>query len=175
MGSHHPARALAGLHASSLTPASADIAARMREATIVHLCCHGVVNEGKIDLALLLGGIMQLNHFLESGNRSQHGEQRELRGRPLVVLSACAVGGFLSTGMTGEQYGFPAGFMAIGARAVVGWLWPVPDSRATIRLMRDFHGRLADLPSSAALPATIAQARNQVSPVLWGSLTHYGV
>jgi hypothetical protein len=176
LGRHHPVRTLVGRQASSLTPKSAEIATRMREATVMHLCCHGVVNEGKIDLALLLGGIMLPAHFLESGKRSQHGERRELRGHPLVVLSACELGGFLSTGMVDEQYGLAAAFMAIGARAVVGSLWTVPDSTTTIRLMEDFHRRLTDLPPSAALSATIAQARrNQTPPAFWGGLTHYGI
>ena len=37
-------------------------------------------------------------------------------------------------------------------------------------------GAILTLAASAALAATIAQARhNRISPVVWGSLTHYGV
>ena len=172
LGGHRSLRTLAGLPPPSLTPISADIAAGMREATVVHLCCHGML-DGNIAPALLLGGILQLIQILSVG---KGGEKRELDGHPLVVLSACELGGFLAMSMPAEQAGFPAGFMAMGARAVVGSLWPVPDGRPTKRLMVDFHRRLADLPSSAALAATIAQARhNRTSPVVWGSLTHYGV
>lgn len=175
-GGHRSLRTVAGLSPPRLTPASADIAARMREATVMHLCCHGVLNEGSIAPALLLGGIMQLTQMIGIGDHSNPGEKPELRGHPLVVLSACELGGFLAMGMPGEQVGFPGGFMAIGARAVVGSLWPVPDGRPTKRLMVDFHRRLAELPSNAALSATIAQARrNRIPPVVWGSLTHYGV
>jgi hypothetical protein len=175
LGGHRSLRTPAGLPPPSLTPVSADIAARMSEATVVHLCCHGAL-DGDIAPALLLGGILQLTQVLRVGNGSDPGEQQELRGHPLVVLSACELGGFLAMGMPTEQAWFPGGFMAMGARAVVGSLWPVPDGRPTKRLMVDFHRRLAGSPSSTALSATIAQAhRSQIRPLVWGSLTHYGV
>lgn len=175
-GGHRSLRTVVGLSPPPLTPVSADIAARMRETTVMHLCCHGVLNEGSIAPALLLGGVMQLTQIIGIGKHGNPGEKPELRGHPLVVLSACELGGFLAMGMPGEQAGFPGGFMAMGARAVVGSLWPVPDGRPTKRLMVDFHRRLAELPSNAALSATIAQARrNGIPSVVWGSLTHYGL
>jgi CHAT domain-containing protein len=119
---------------------------------------------------------MQLTQILQPGGHDESGEERQLRGHPLVVLSACELGGFLEMGMPGEQTGFPAGFMAMGARAVVGSLWLVLDGRPTRRLMEDFHRRLADLPPNAALSATIAQAHlSGVPRLIWGSLSHYGV
>jgi hypothetical protein len=178
MSGHRSLRILgsaAGLPAPGLTARSAEIAAKMREATVVHLSCHGVLH-GSIAPALLLGGIMQLTQILQAGGNQGSGDDGNLRGHPLVVLSACELGGFLDMGMPGEQAGFPAGFIAIGARAVVGSLWLVPDGRPTMRLMEDFHRRLADLPSNAAVSATIAWAhRTGVPRVVWGSLTHYGI
>jgi hypothetical protein len=180
LGGHRSLRTvglLAGLPVPGLSPASAEIAARMREATVVHLSCHGVLRDITISPALLLGGIMQLTQILQVDKRTRNGEQRELGGHPLIVLSACELGGFPAMGVpAAEQHGFPAGFMALGARAVVGSLWPVPDGRPTIRLMEDFHRRLADLPSNLALSAVIAQAhRDRIRPYAWGSLSHYGL
>jgi CHAT domain-containing protein len=107
---------------------------------------------------------MQLNQIIGVGRDGG----RELAGHPLVVLSACDLGGFLSMGMPTEQSGFPGGFMAISARAIVGSLWPVPDSRPTKRLMLDFHRRLVGSPSNAALSATIAEARrDRIPAVIW--------
>ena len=176
LGGHRSLRTLTGLPLPALTPVSAGIAAQLREATVAHLCCHGVLNDGNIAPALLLGGVMQLTQILKLDGYDNADEQGQLRGHPLVVLSACELGGFLDMGMPGEQAGFPGGFMALGARAVAGSLWQVPDGSPTSRLMEGFHRRLVDLPSNAALSATVAQAhRNGVLRMVWGSLAHYGV
>jgi CHAT domain-containing protein len=144
-----------------------DVVERVRAATLVHLACHGVVDG--TDLSLLLGGAVSLHQFLGA-------DASMLPGRPLVVLSACELGGFTGENIPAEQYGFPAGLLAIGARAVVGALWPMPDAPATIRIMESFHRHLADLPSNAALPEAIAQARREHIPAMfWASLAHFGV
>lgn len=142
------------------------VAARLRAATVAHLACHGQL--GDDGPSLLLGGILPLDNLLG-------GDENLLPGRPTVVLSACEVGGFSAQTPSAEQYGFPAGLLSIGARSVVGSLWPVPDSPATVRVMADFHRRLAGVPSRVALPAAIAAARNRgIPPRVWGSLTHFG-
>jgi len=65
--------------------------------------------------------------------------------------------------------------MLASSRSVVGALWPLPDWPLTVALMRDFHGRLAFLPSVAAPPQAIAEAaRRDVSPLAWGPLAHSG-
>jgi hypothetical protein len=148
-------------------PGTDFFADNLRKATIAHLACHGKLDDN--GPALLLGGILPLDRLLG-------GDDNMLPGRPLIVLSACEVGGFSADVPPGEQYGFPAGLLAIGARSVVGPLWPVPDSRLTARLMADFHQRLASAPSYAALPQAIAGARARgLPPLVWGSLTHFGV
>lgn len=148
-------------------PSAGVVAEHFRKATVVHLACHGQLDDD--GPSLLLGGKLPLDRLLG-------GDENLLPGRPLVVLSACEVGGFSSQTPPAEQYGFPAGLLAIGARSVVGSLWPVPDSRLTARVMTDFHRRLASAPSHAALPAAIAAARDQgIPPLVWGSLTHFGI
>jgi hypothetical protein len=149
--------------ASSPNPSAAQ---RLRTATVAHLSCHGMLDG--TDLALLLGGVVSVEHLLAVGDNI-------LPGRPVVVLSACDVGGIAGENISAEQYGFPAGLLAIGARSVIGALWPVPDARSTIRVMESFHHHLAVRPSHAALPAAIAQARRaQIPPLIWGSLVHFG-
>jgi hypothetical protein len=153
-----------GEHAASSPNPSA--AQRLRTAAVAHLSCHGMLDG--TDLALLLGGIVSLERLLAV-------DDNMLPGRPVVVLSACHVGGIAGGNISAEQYGFPAGLLAIGARSVVGALWPLPDDTRTIRVMEGFHRHLAVLPSHAALPTAIAQARcAQIPSVIWGSLVHFG-
>jgi CHAT domain len=149
--------------ASSPNPSTAG---RLRTATVAHLACHATLDG--TDLAILLGGVVSLNQLLAV-------DDNMLPGRPVVVLSACDLGGIAGENISAEQYGFPAGLLAIGARSVVGALWPVPDAWATIRVMKSFHRHLAAFPSHGALPAVITQARRaQISPLIWGSLVHFG-
>lgn len=153
-----------GMHAD--VGKSAAIGERMRTASVIHLACHGSL--GGDTPALLLGGQPLFLHFLLR-------REQELERSPLVVLSACELGGFTAKLPPSEQLGFPAGLIALGARSVVGALWPLPDSPDTVALMRDFHELLTFLPSSAALPQAIeAAARQKVSPLAWGSLVHFG-
>ena len=149
--------------ASRPNPSAAQ---RLRTATVAHLSCHGMLDG--TDLALLLGGVVSLDHLLAV-------DDNMLPGRPVVVLSACDVGGITAQNISAEQYGFPAGLLAIGARSVVGAMWPVPDARSTIRVMESFHRNLAVLPSHAALATAIGRARRaQIPPLIWGSLVHFG-
>lgn len=149
--------------ASSPNP---EVAQRLRTATVAHLTCHGKLDGTQ--LSLLLGGVVSLNDILDTDNSV-------LPGRPLVVLSACELGGFADENIAAEQYGFPAGLLAIGARTVIGALWPVPDAPAIIQIMESFHRHLASLPPQAALSEAIAQARRaDISPLFWGSLSQFG-
>lgn len=155
---------VAGLH--SYVARGTAVGERMRTASVIHLACHGSLDGDSP--ALLLGGQPLFLHFLLR-------REQELAGSPLVVLSACEVGGFTAKLPPSEQLGFPAGLIALGARSVVGPLWPLPESPLTVALMRDFHERLAFLPSVAALPQAIAEAaRRGVSPLAWGPLAHFG-
>ena len=102
-------------------------------------------------------------------------EEGQLAAHPLVVLSACELGSFSASDFSTEQFGFPAGLIAMGARSVVGALWPVPDE-PTAEFMEDFHRHLRKFPSNEALPlAIIGAQRRQVSALTWGSFVHFGV
>lgn len=144
----------------------------LREASIVHLACHGRVDG--LSPSLLIGNNAVPLHELAGGDAADI--TSTLRGRPLIVLSACQVGGFVTGEIPGEHFGFPAGLIAMGARSVIGALWPVPDSSDTITFMKDFHQRLLRKPSSAALPEAILAARRRgAPPTVWGSFAHFGL
>jgi hypothetical protein len=167
-----PLRALSHPEPYDIDPNHADIAKstaifqRMRTASVIHLACHGSL-DGDTPALFLDGQPLPLHFLLH--------RDHELEGGPVVVLSACELGGFTAKTTPLEQLGFPAGLMALGARSVVGALWPLPDSRSTIALMRDFHERLTAVPSTAALPQAIASAaQGGVPPLVWGSLAHFG-
>lgn len=138
---------------------------RISSAGLAHLACHGSINA--VDpgaSSLFLGKPTQLGELGVS----------EPLDAPLIVLSACEIGGF-SDLAPGEQLGFPGWFLAMGARSVVGSLWPIPDSTETIELMADFHTRLASQPSTTALADAILDAKTRgVLPTVWGALTHFG-
>jgi hypothetical protein len=150
--------------------ASQQLKGLLREAGLIHLTCHGTTTGP----ALLLGNDVVLLAELAGGDATEF--TSTLRGRPLAVLSACQVGGFTTKDIPGEHFGFPAALLAMGARSVVGALWPVPDSRDTIEFMKDFHQRLRHKPSSVALPeAMLAAEGHGITPAVWGSFTHFGL
>ena len=96
---------------------------------MAHLSCHGTLDG--TDLTLLLGGIVSLERLLAV-------DDNMLPGRPVVVLSACDVGGIAGENISAEQYGFPAG--TDGHRGAARWsvhCGPLPDDTRTI----PHHGR----------------------------------
>jgi CHAT domain-containing protein len=138
----------------------------MSSAGLVHLACHGTINHAEpFDSILHLGPGLRLQHIWE----------RRLPAAPLIVLSACDIGG-ISTELPSEQLGFPAVLLASGARAVVGALWPVPEVADTARLMLEFHRLLrSGRPPNLALGSAIASMNTaNVSPSVWGPFTHIG-
>ena len=160
-------RTLRGSASRSTTGIGHDIAARLRTASIIHLACHGKVEDD--GPYLFLGGqAIPLSQLVDA-------EESRLSEHPLVVLSACELGGFGANDFSTEQFGFPAGLIAMGARSVVGALWPVPDE-PTAEFMEDFHRHLQRFPSNEALPLAIADAQHrQISALTWGSFVHFGV
>jgi CHAT domain-containing protein len=140
---------------------------QINDAAVVHLACHGVIDKHG-NSSLLLGGVAEL-HKMTRDNFDL------LRGGPVVVLSACNVGGFGSARAPAEQFGFPAVLLASGARAVLGPLWPVPDSAGTVEFMLDYHRNLQVLPSNQALARSVeSAARQQRSLLTWAAFTHFG-
>lgn len=163
-------RAFQGKLPAQRSGASQRLKDLLREASLIHLACHGTT----IGPSLLFGnGVVQLVE-LAGGDAADF--TNTLCGRPLVILSACQAGGFTTEGIPGEHFGFPAALLAMGARSVVGALWPVPDSHDTIEFMRDFHQRLRQKPSPAAISEAILAAEcGGMTPAVWGSFTHFGL
>lgn len=165
-------RAFRGTMPAKRSGASQELKDLLREASLVHLACHGHIQG--LSPALLIGnGVVHL-HELAGGDDADI--TSTLRGRPLIILSACQVGGFTTGEIPGEQFGFPAGLMAMGARSIIAPLWPVPDSDDTIAFMRDLHQRLQHMPSAAALPQAVQAAQHQGLPLaVWNSFAHFGL
>jgi len=136
------------------------------ELPVVHLACHGDVNHDDPFDSLLYAG---------QGLRLEQIWTHRLRAAPVVVLSACHVGG-ISGDQPAEQLGFTSAFLLCGARAVLGALWEVPDRADTAAMMANLHGLMrSGLPASLALGEAVATAiRHGVSPAVWGPFVHFG-
>jgi hypothetical protein len=146
-------------------PAPDGLLRQISEASLIHLACHGELDDtAPLESALLLGQPIALSTLLE----------HDLRPGTTVVLSACHLGG-IGDVLTGEQLGFPAALLAMGARSVIAALWPVPDSDATVALMTALHRELRTCSPAMALGRTIAQAAEEgVRPTVWAAFTHFG-
>ncbi|WP_329183825.1 CHAT domain-containing protein [Actinacidiphila glaucinigra] len=150
---------------SETGPAPPDIADRIAEASVVHLACHGELrSDDPLASSLLLGGKLPLASVLRNN----------LRPGATVVLSACELGS-ITGDLPDEQLGFPAALLAVGARSVIGALWPVPDTEATVTLMTKTHRALAASSATRALGRAIGEAHARgVPPSAWASFACFG-
>lgn len=146
-------------------PEPDELLRRISQAGLVHLTCHGELHDADpMESKLQLGQWIALSTLLE----------HDLRPGATVVLSACHLGG-IGDVLTGEQLGFPAALLAMGARSVIAPLWSIPDSDATVSLITTLHRELRTHPPSIALGHTIAEAaKNGVRPTVWAAFTHFG-
>lgn len=142
-----------------------DFVDRLSRASIIHLACHGrYVPQAPLETALLLGGIRPLGELI-GGN---------LLAGPLVVLSGCQLAG-IGDRSAGEQVGFPAALLSMGARGVIGAQWPVPDHKDTVALMTNLHSALCESGPAVALGLAIgAQHSAGVPASVWGGFAYYG-
>ncbi|WP_105968550.1 CHAT domain-containing protein [Streptomyces geranii] len=150
----------------STGPVPQDLARQMSAANLVHLAGHGLLDAvNPLESAVLLGRPLPLSALLE----------HDLRRGATVVLSACHLAG-IGTRLPGEQLGFPAALLAMGASSVIAALWSVPDSPQTVQLMSTFHEELTrGAPPSAALGTAVAHAASSgARPTVWGPFTHFG-
>jgi len=155
---------------------------------VLHLACHGVVQEGAADTSYLkLAGGQQLT-------AEELIELARPGGLDLVSLAACTT--HLPTRGYDEAFSLATAFLVAGARAAIGSLWPVPD-QATSLLMFMTHYylrhdrrdpadalRLAQLwmadPRRRAIPemppdlVSLADDPNLADPVAWAGFTHVG-
>ncbi|MET0426224.1 MAG: CHAT domain-containing tetratricopeptide repeat protein [Actinoplanes sp.] len=120
----------------------------MRRGRVVSASCHGafdgtdVLNSG----LLLAGG----ERFTLADAFALHDE---IRGLPLLILSACQAAVVDLRGAVGEVRGLPTGLLQAGVRAVVAPLWTV-DDRATYHLMAAFAREV-----TGGVPPELALAR----------------
>ncbi|MBJ7906529.1 CHAT domain-containing protein [Streptomyces sp. DSM 110735] len=144
---------------------AAEIAAHLSEATLIHLACHGELrSDAPLSSALLLGSPLPLNAILKDN----------LRPGATVVLSACELAS-ITGDLPDEQLGFPAALLAVGARSVIGALWPVPDTPATVDLMTDTHRGLVGSSATGALGRAIGRAHaDGVATSVWASFACFG-
>lgn len=140
---------------------------------VIHIICHAVINRlNPFDSALML----------ERGTRVTINDIRlrvQLKGRPVVTLSACETG--LSNMERGdENVGFIQAFLAAGASTVVASKWPVNDS-ATQKLFEAFYQirRSPGVSDAEAMQKTMHQIKNEnnvfSNPYFWAAFQVNGL
>jgi hypothetical protein len=135
-------------------------------AAVVHLACHGFVEDDPFH-----GSVLELGRAIAMDDLLRHGVARG----SVFVLSACYVGGVVPS-YPSELLGFPASLISAGARNVLASLWPVPDSPSTIDFVARFHLDLRDGNSAAvAFRHAVQEAiASGVGPLTWGGFAVYG-
>jgi CHAT domain-containing protein len=99
-------------------------------------------------------------------------EKTKLKGRPLVVLSACETG--RGKAFDGGIFGMALAWHYAGADSVVTSLWNVNDA-ATRDLMVDFMNLVQTVPPSRALAEAMRKQRvTRPEPANWASFAVYG-
>ncbi|MEV4972463.1 CHAT domain-containing protein [Streptomyces scopuliridis] len=122
---------LDGCDGSAATPAEVRGRLRRQRGGVLHLACHGVVQQGerRSSYLALTGGHLTAEELTEGT-----GLGLELG---LVVLAAC------STNVSGrgydEAYSLATAFMSSGARSVLGSLWTVPDEATSLLMYMAHH------------------------------------
>ncbi|MFF1360777.1 CHAT domain-containing protein [Streptomyces sp. NPDC058297] len=98
---------------------------------VLHLACHGAVQQGERHSSYLelSGGRLAAEQLTEGAAR--------YRQLDLVVLAACR------TNVSGhgydEAYSLATAFLVAGARSVLGSLWPVPDEATSLLMYMTHH------------------------------------
>jgi CHAT domain-containing protein len=140
-GSRTEAADIAAVYRAEVLEGSAATRTRVTEAiansAIIHYAGHADSDAGSYG-ALLLAGDGVDSGLLTAGDIAR----MTLRGRPLVVLSACGT----LRGSTSHVAGMPSlarAFLDAGARAVAGTLWEVEDD-VTGPLFLRFHQSLRE-------------------------------
>ena len=145
----------------------AELIEYVSRSSIVHLACHGLLNEKEpFDSRLLLGGNVTLRHFLDG----------RMTSGAVFILSACEAGSV--TGPNPDEYvSFPGVLLNLGVRAIVAPLFPLPDTPDTAKVMKNLHMKMAEGHStSRAVGLALTEARRQgISCEIWGSIVHFGV
>ncbi len=172
------ARAIAALFGDSevlLQSDATETAVRswVRDADVVHLACHGILNEK----------LPQFSHLLLTADEQNDGklEMHEIfgldwSGVSLVTLSACSSGtGKLGAG--NDIIGLTRGFMFAGAPSVLATLWEV-DDESTRLFMEEFYRQYT---SGKSKPESFQIAQNKLRtdpkwshPYFWAPFVLWG-
>jgi CHAT domain-containing protein len=116
----------------SKTPTLAMVEQHLSSATHLHLACHGTFRPFSP-----LNSVVHLEGHEELQVESLLRPALKLTGTELVVLSACNSASEEPWRTPDEAIGFPAAFLAAGARTVVAAEWEVSDA-VTLLLMHRF-------------------------------------
>jgi CHAT domain-containing protein len=154
----------------SKTPTIAMVEQHLSRATHLHLACHGTFRPFSP-----LNSVVHLKGHQELHVASLLRPALKLTGAELVVLSACNSASAEPWRTPDEAIGFPAAFLAAGARTVVAAQWEVNDA-VTLLLMHRFCTRLlaGDLDVAGSLAgaqrwlygASIAQVVDAIDTIL---------
>ncbi|MDX3698099.1 CHAT domain-containing protein [Streptomyces europaeiscabiei] len=114
------------------TPAAVKDWLGRQRGGVLHLACHGAVQEGgRYSSYLRLADELRL-----PAEELTEGSAR-YRGLELVVLAACRSN--VSGHGWDEAYSLATAFLVAGARSVVGSLWPVPDGATSLLMYMTHH------------------------------------
>jgi CHAT domain-containing protein len=122
----------------SKTPTLAMVEQRLSSATHLHLACHGTFRPFSP-----LSSVVHLEGHEELQVESLLRPALKLTGAELVVLSACNSASEEPWRTPDEAIGFPAAFLAAGARTVVAAQWEVSDAVTLLLMHRFCTGLLA--------------------------------
>jgi CHAT domain-containing protein len=158
------ARAVAGCYTDAVlllgeeaTVSAADEA--MRRVDVAHLVCHGTFSsENPMFSSLRLADGPMFVYDLE-----------QMSPPSVIVLSACSAGSH-ATPAGKEVLGLTASLLAVRPRAVIAATVVVPDSPATVDVMRHLHRQLAD----GIGPAEALRRARMTDPVLGGAFVCHG-
>jgi CHAT domain-containing protein len=122
----------------SKTPTLAMVEQHLSSATHLHLACHGTFRPFSP-----LNSVVHLEGHEELQVESLLRPALKLTGAELVVLSACNSASEEPWRTPDEAIGFPAAFLAAGARTVVAAQWEVSDAVTLLLMHRFCTGLLA--------------------------------
>jgi hypothetical protein len=128
----------------SKAPTLAVLEQHLSNLTHLHLACHGTF--------MPFSPLNSIVHLQGNGKLQVESLLRpalKLRGAQLVVLSACNSASEEPWRTPDEAVGFPAAFLAAGARTVVAAQWEVSDAVTLLLMHRFCNGLLAGIPNVA--------------------------
>lgn len=157
------------LQAADATPER--FVALARDARLIHYAGHAMFDDARPERSfLLLAGTGATGRLT-----AQAVDSMELRGAPLVVLSACRTLRS-STGRSGGFAGLSGALLEAGASGVVGSLWQA-DDKLTQPLMQAFHRHYQHQQMDAARALRAAQLQMidaARSPAAWAGFRYMG-